>query len=108
MVRAHPQQHAACAQLPVLHGIVGKALSSASSFLVPHNRTRRPYLAVPDAVVARFLKRADFPKALKAARLKKDVKAGRITIADLVAYLAEEPACHASRPIRGRSARTTL
>ena len=39
---------------PTLHGIVGKALSSASPFLVPHNRTRRPYLPLPNAVVARF------------------------------------------------------
>lgn len=37
-----------------VHGIVGKALSAASSFLVPHNRTRRPYLAIPDQTVRRF------------------------------------------------------
>lgn len=37
-----------------LHGIVGKALTAASSFLVPANRTRRPYLPVPDDTVERF------------------------------------------------------
>jgi photosystem II stability/assembly factor-like uncharacterized protein len=47
------------------------------------------FARLDDAVVARFLRRADFPKALKAARLKKDVKAGRITVADLVAYMQE-------------------
>jgi photosystem II stability/assembly factor-like uncharacterized protein/predicted nucleic acid-binding Zn-ribbon protein len=42
-----------------------------------------------DAVVRRFLRAYDFPKALKPARLKKDVKAGRIAVADLVAYLQD-------------------
>jgi photosystem II stability/assembly factor-like uncharacterized protein len=51
--------------------------------------TAESFARLDDAVVARFLRRADFPKALKAARLKKDVKAGRITIADLVAYLRD-------------------
>jgi 4-hydroxy-tetrahydrodipicolinate synthase len=37
-----------------LHGIVGKAMSSASPFLVEANRTRKPYLAIPADVVARF------------------------------------------------------
>jgi 4-hydroxy-tetrahydrodipicolinate synthase len=37
-----------------LHGIVGKALTAASSFLVPANRTRRPYLPVPDETVRQF------------------------------------------------------
>ena len=37
-----------------LHGIVGKALSAASDFLVSANRTRRPYLPVPDSIVAQF------------------------------------------------------
>jgi len=36
------------------HAIVGKAISAASSFLVPANRTRRPYLRVPDATVQQF------------------------------------------------------
>jgi 4-hydroxy-tetrahydrodipicolinate synthase len=36
------------------HAIVGKAISAASSFLVPANRTRRPYLPVPDATVQQF------------------------------------------------------
>jgi photosystem II stability/assembly factor-like uncharacterized protein len=51
--------------------------------------TAESFARLDDAVIARFLRRADFPKALKAARLKKDVKAGRITIADLVAYLQD-------------------
>ena len=42
-----------------------------------------------DAVVTRFLRRYDFPRTLKAVRLKKDVKAGRIFVADLVAYLQD-------------------
>lgn len=37
-----------------LHGIVGKALSAASPFLMPHNRTRRPYLPIPDTTVQQF------------------------------------------------------
>jgi hypothetical protein len=37
-----------------LHGIVGKALTAAPSFLVPANRTRRPYLPKPDKTVRRF------------------------------------------------------
>jgi 4-hydroxy-tetrahydrodipicolinate synthase len=37
-----------------LHGIVGKALSSTSPFLVPHSRTRRPYLPVPKDTVDEF------------------------------------------------------
>src|SRR5262249_6087927 len=37
-----------------LHAIVGKAVTAASSFLVPANRTRRPYLPVPDETVRAF------------------------------------------------------
>ncbi|MDB5057499.1 MAG: dihydrodipicolinate synthetase [Chloroflexi bacterium] len=49
-----------------LHGIVGKALSSASPFLLPNNRTRRPYLSIPDATVIQFRKRIEeqFPDML--------------------------------------------
>ncbi len=47
------------------------------------------FVRLDDGLVARFLKRHDFPKALRAARLKRDVKAGRITVADLVAYLED-------------------
>ncbi len=49
--------------------------------------TAEGFAKLDDAVVARFLRRNDFPKTLKPARLKKDVKAGRITISDLVAYM---------------------
>jgi 4-hydroxy-tetrahydrodipicolinate synthase len=42
-----------------LHGIVGKALSSASAFLVAANRTRKPYLAVPAERVAEFRRRVE-------------------------------------------------
>lgn len=42
-----------------------------------------------DAALARFLRRHEFPKTLKPAPLKRDVKAGKITVADLVAYLQD-------------------
>jgi photosystem II stability/assembly factor-like uncharacterized protein len=47
------------------------------------------FVRLDDAIVGRFLKRYDYPKALKPARLKRDVKAGRIAVADLVAYLED-------------------
>ena len=47
------------------------------------------FARLDDAVVTRFLRRYDFPKSLKAAALKRDVKAGKITIADLIAYLSD-------------------
>jgi 4-hydroxy-tetrahydrodipicolinate synthase len=49
-----------------LHGIVGKALTATSSFLVSNNRTRRPYLAIPDETVQRLRGRleAEFPDLL--------------------------------------------
>jgi photosystem II stability/assembly factor-like uncharacterized protein len=47
------------------------------------------FATLDDAALGRFLRRYDFPKALKPARLKKDVKAGRITVADLVAYVQD-------------------
>ncbi len=37
-----------------LHGIVGKAMAAASPFLVGSQRTRGPYLPVPDDVVEQF------------------------------------------------------
>ena len=37
-----------------LHGIVGKAMAAASPFLAGTNRTRRPYLAVPEERVEQF------------------------------------------------------
>ncbi len=51
--------------------------------------TAEGFAKLEDAVITRFLRRNDFPKAVKPARLKKDVKAGRITIADLVAYMQD-------------------
>jgi photosystem II stability/assembly factor-like uncharacterized protein len=42
-----------------------------------------------DAALARFLKAHGFPRSMKAKRLKADVKAGRITVADLLAHLQE-------------------
>lgn len=42
-----------------------------------------------DAILSRFLRRYEFPKGLKVARLKKDVKAGKITVADLIAYVQD-------------------
>jgi 4-hydroxy-tetrahydrodipicolinate synthase len=37
-----------------LHAVIGKAVTAASDFLVPANRTRRPYLPVPDETVRLF------------------------------------------------------
>jgi hypothetical protein len=37
-----------------LHGIVGKAMAAASPFLMGSQRTRGPYLPVPDDVVEQF------------------------------------------------------
>src|SRR5207237_10846385 len=51
--------------------------------------TAEGFSKLDDAVLARFLRRNDFPRTLKPARLKKDVKAGRITIADLVASMRD-------------------
>ncbi len=42
-----------------LHAIVNKAMAAASSFLLPDNRTRRPYLPIPDDVVQRFRRRVE-------------------------------------------------
>jgi photosystem II stability/assembly factor-like uncharacterized protein len=47
------------------------------------------FARLDDGVVTRFLRANGYPRNLKAASLKKDVKAGRITIADLVAYLQD-------------------
>ena len=47
------------------------------------------FARLDDNVVSRFLKEFDFPKTLKATRLKKDVEKGTITIADLVAFLQD-------------------
>ncbi len=41
------------------HGIINKAMGAASSFLVGENRTRRPYLAVPDETVQAFKRIVD-------------------------------------------------
>jgi photosystem II stability/assembly factor-like uncharacterized protein len=99
-------------------GRIGLALASsrpATLYAVVDNQKRRPesepfdeeappgelsprrlrrlggaaFARLDDAVVARFLKAYGFPKALKPARLKADVKAGRLTVPDLVAYLEE-------------------
>ena len=42
-----------------------------------------------DATITRFLRANELPKALTARSLKRDVKAGKITIADLIAYLQD-------------------
>ena len=57
-----------------LHGIIGKAMSAASSFLVEANRTRKPYLAVPAEAVAEFRKivETDFYDMLWTGQLKTD------------------------------------
>jgi len=47
------------------------------------------FLRLDDALVDRFLRRYDYPKALKAAGLKRDMRAGKTRVADLVAYLKD-------------------
>jgi photosystem II stability/assembly factor-like uncharacterized protein len=47
------------------------------------------FARLDDAVITRFLRRYDFPKSLKAAALKRDVKAGKLSVADLVSYLSD-------------------
>jgi photosystem II stability/assembly factor-like uncharacterized protein len=47
------------------------------------------FTRLDDAIVTRFLQRNGYPKSLKAGKLKADVKAGRITIEDLLAYLQD-------------------
>jgi dihydrodipicolinate synthase/N-acetylneuraminate lyase len=42
-----------------LHGIVGKAVTASSPFLVAANRTRRPYLPISDEIVQRFRRIVD-------------------------------------------------
>ncbi len=51
--------------------------------------TPEAFSRLDDATVARFLQRNDFPKTLKAPRLKKDVAAGKITVADFLAYMKD-------------------
>ncbi len=51
--------------------------------------TAEEFARLDDAIVTRFLKQHDYPKSLKAPRLKKDIQAGKITIADVVAYLQD-------------------
>ncbi len=63
--------------------------------------TADTFSRLDDAAVARFLRRFDFPKSLKAAALKRDVKAGKITVADLVAYLSDANRDLFERPIVG-------
>lgn len=45
------------------HAVINKAVGAASNFLVGTQRTRRPYLPVPDAAVAEFRRRSieEFP-----------------------------------------------
>jgi photosystem II stability/assembly factor-like uncharacterized protein len=51
--------------------------------------TAEAFAKLDDAAIARFLRRFDFPRALKPRTLKRDVKAGKITMADLVAYVKD-------------------
>jgi photosystem II stability/assembly factor-like uncharacterized protein len=59
------------------------------------------FAKLDDAVIARFLRAYDYPKALKPAALKKDVKAGKIKVAELVAYLSDANRDLFERPIVG-------
>jgi photosystem II stability/assembly factor-like uncharacterized protein len=47
------------------------------------------FARLDDATLGRFLKDNEFPKGLTARGLKKDVKAGKITVADVIAYLQD-------------------
>src|SRR5438552_774473 len=47
------------------------------------------FLRLDDAIVERFLRRYDYPKTLKGVGLKRDVRAGKTKVADLVAYLKD-------------------
>lgn len=51
--------------------------------------SREAFARLDDAVLQRFLKNNEFPTALKARALKRDVKAGKITIDDLVNYVKD-------------------
>jgi photosystem II stability/assembly factor-like uncharacterized protein len=47
------------------------------------------FTRLTDDVVQRFLDRSGFPKELKAKQLKKDVKDGKTTLADLLAFMKD-------------------
>jgi photosystem II stability/assembly factor-like uncharacterized protein len=99
-------------------GRIGLAVSAANPdriYAVLDNQSRRPEGEIPDeeappgeltarrlkgmtasqftaldaAVVQRFLKAYDFPKALKARALIGDVKSGKVAISDLLAYVKD-------------------
>ncbi|HQR45591.1 MAG TPA: glycosyl hydrolase [Thermoanaerobaculia bacterium] len=99
-------------------GRIGLAVSPAKPdriYAVLDNQTRRPESEAPDeevppgeltprrlrglsaeqfakldpAVVQRFLQANDFPKALKAKALLRDVKSGRTKLSDLLAYVKD-------------------
>ena len=99
-------------------GRIGLALSAARPdriYAVVDNQARRPASEVPDdetppgeltarrlrvmtaeqfakldpAVVQRFLSSNGYPTKLKAKALQRDVKSGKVTVADLVAYLKD-------------------
>ena len=111
-------------------GRIGLALSPAKPdriYAVVDNQARRPASEAPDeevppgeltprrlkaltaeqfakldpAVVQRFLAANDFPKTLKAKALIRDVKAGKVTIADLVAYVKDANRDLFETPIEG-------
>ncbi|MFI5181179.1 MAG: WD40/YVTN/BNR-like repeat-containing protein [Thermoanaerobaculia bacterium] len=99
-------------------GRIGLALSPAKPdriYAVVDDQTRRPASEAPDdetppgeltprrlramtaeqfakldpAIVQRFLSGNDYPKKLKAKALQRDVKSGKVTVADLIAYLKD-------------------
>jgi photosystem II stability/assembly factor-like uncharacterized protein len=47
------------------------------------------FARLDDATVQRFLRRFDFHESVKPKTLKRDVKAGKITMADLIAYVKD-------------------
>jgi photosystem II stability/assembly factor-like uncharacterized protein len=51
--------------------------------------TPEAFARLHDAVIARFLRRYEFPKTLKPAALKRDVKAGKIALPEVMAYISD-------------------
>ncbi len=111
-------------------GRIGLALSPAKPdriYAVLDDQARRPASEVPDeeappgeltprrlkgmtagqfaeldpAVVQRFLSSHDFPKKLKAKALIRDVKAGKVAVSDLVAYVKDANRDLFEAPIEG-------
>src|SRR6185436_3859427 len=51
--------------------------------------TAQTFGRLDDAVITRFLRRYGFPRALRPARLKRDLSSGRTSIDDLVGFIRD-------------------